>query len=583
MYEDCFFKDGKITWDWLSGNLRKFKRTKPFAGCSQATYYLDLSDDLYMIAEAGEGTVEDVHLLLGSYKAPIQESIFKIVPFFKPDSTNLWHSAIDYGGERSSLPFVPQNGWMEGYHTAFANGGCARMAFAGQGISLNCINNQAMFRLYEGAALELKRREDKNQELQHVDFNMSSLRALNCNNDEDLPALAEFISVIESCSIYQTAGVRCYRLLLWSGPVEDPAGFPWTLHIPHHFVETGYVPRVGDSVNGLAVMYGTFLDQKPLAKPSVCHPTLRGKRKCSNEDTLTTTDEGTSEESNTLKAADGTSQEEVSPTKAFEYLPRPLEYYPEAPHPKHQLDAKSLTSLPKYVPYHEYRRLLGDTESLQQIKNISRAKLATLIKEIDVHLNLDFTPALLPYLKHAGVRHTACNPQTNEQHIWITLPNPRGSETPLTNLLVTTTPESNVARYTFINSVLDQAPKKHLCTLCPDNDKLSNRPITLRVLLNQLAKIEHDGFLILTGFNQNEFLQARREENNKLTTFLVEWQIYDITWQFNMKGISEKRLAELITLYWHNGLLAIEGEEPWQWIGIAQFHKDKQEKEAGQK
>jgi hypothetical protein len=579
MYEDCFFRNEQITGQWLSKTLQEFKRTRPFIGCPRPTYYYDMSDNIYMIAESEAQVVEDIHLLLNSYSAPIQEHIYKIAPFYKPDATNLWHSAIDYGGDRSLLPFVPQNGWMEAYHTVFATGGCARMAFTGMGTSLTCINDQARFRLYEGAALELKRKEDNNPQLQHVDFHMSSMRALNCSDDEELPALAEFISVIENCSISQVAGVRCYSLLLWSGPAESPASFPWTLHIPHHFVEEGYVPRVGDSVNGLAIMYGTFLDQKPLAKPTVYHPLFRGKQTYTREEIeAVPADEGTSEESNTPQATVSTSQEAVSTTKAFEYLPRSLEHYPEAPHPKHQLDAKSLTVLPKYVPYHEYRLLLGDTESLQQIKNISRAKLTTLVKEVDVHLSRNFSPALSPYLKHAGIRHTAYNPQTNEQHIWITLPNPRGSETPLTNLLIAATPDNSVTRYTLLNTVPDQTPKKRISTLCLDNEKSSSRPLTLRVLLNQLPKIKEDGFFILTGFNQNDFLQARREENNKGTTFQVEWQIYDITWQFNKKGISEKRLAELITLYWNKGLLAIEGEEPWQWIPLVQQRKDKEDK-----
>ena len=572
MYDDCFFQDGQTTRKWLTENFPQFQQTKPFAGCPRATYYRELSDDVYMMAELEGNSVKDVHLMADSFCSPNRAGIFKISPFFKPDGSNLWHSSIDYGEGWRGLPFVVQNGWLEDFHSVFANGGCARMAFSGLGIRLECRNEQGILRMHKGNALEFERAQKGDPNLPYVDIAMYSLRALNSKDDDEYPALTEFFSVVENCETCNVAGVRCHRLLLWSGAADSEVGFSWTLLVPVYCIKNGHVPRVGDFVTGLAILYGTFLDRTRHRMPTVWQRPLKlnaGTDAAQTEDTQMEPEAAIVGEDDAEPQATKEEAEEASDEdEGFEYLPRDLESYPDACLAKKAAPFVGLRELPKYVSYGVYKKMLGDDNELVQQKDVSRSKLSALLKQIEVRVGENRRSPLLLMEGKIGVRHTAQNKRTGELHVWTSVPNPRRFDLQSTQLLIAVSPEGEALRYTLLNDASSLRGGKRPCVLNLDFAHVEKCALTSRALMSKFSEIKKDGYFVIENETKNEFFQAKCVCETPEREFLVEWQIFDLDWQFGIQHISEARLLKLLRIYWSKGLPGLEGEEQWEHVHL---------------
>ena len=301
------------------------------------------------------------------------------------------------------LPFVVANAFQGEEFDRYSKGGVFRMRFMGLGESLECMNGKGVVRFWGGNPVARERRDKNDPSIDHVDMVMSSMRSLNPCEDKRNPAFAEFISTIEDVSTETICGQPCYRIRLWSGPLEDPAGFPWTLLVAKCRVRKSYVPRVGDFVNGVAAMYGTF-DEVSDGEPTVFQREFGGE----------SVPEPPIPEKDVPKPPKGKPD--------TEWLPRRPMDYPDAPAPRVPLPPFTDEPIKKFVTYPEYRRRIGD--NLVPVAPPSRRRLRAIIDEIDHRYSYcdNVRMAFGRIFDAIGIRHALRDATTGETHLWLCIP-----------------------------------------------------------------------------------------------------------------------------------------------------------------
>ena len=236
-------------------------RNRVLTGSLKENLDIDVRILVETMTERGLRRAKSIRFLLCESRQACRKDFCRVTPFFKPKKGFLWHASLDYGPARSTLDFVVANAFEGDLFDRYSKGGVFQMRFMGLGESLECMNRKGVVRFWDGLPVAHERRDKGDPSIDHVDMVFSEARALNPCHDKESPAFAEFTSTIENVAAETICGKPCYRIRLWSGPLEDPASFPWTLLIAKSRVTKGWIPRVGDFVNGIAAMYGTFDDK----------------------------------------------------------------------------------------------------------------------------------------------------------------------------------------------------------------------------------------------------------------------------------------------------------------------------------
>jgi hypothetical protein len=495
-----------------------------------------------------------LHLLLVERREACRKDTFRVTPFFKPGKDALWHASVEYGADRMPLDFVVADAFQDEAFERYSQGGVFEMRFMGLGASLSCLNRKGVIRFWEGLPVARERRDKRAPGIDHADVILDESRSLNpCGDDGKNPAFAEFTSTVEEVESVAICRQPCYRIRLWSGPPEDPAGFPWTLLIAKARVEKGWIPRVGDFVNGIAAMYGTF-DGKAEdgAGPTVF------QRECGGE----AVPEPPIPKKDLPKAPKG--------KPSWEYLPRFPKEYPDAPAPRVPLPAFTDEPFKKFVTYPEYRRHLGDR--LVPVAPPSRKRLKEIIGEIDHVITTDGNRRVFaPHFDAIGIRHAVRDPATGETHLWLGLPEFRNSRwlECHSGLLVALSPEGQPVRYTIhANDDMKIWRGWYCMSWCPKSGNTEKAHATAEECLELIPAMKKHAYFRLYASCHGSFFQAACIKGGKKRAFLVEFQIHGVEWQFGAENISEKRLLELSRLFIDGGLPAIENEEPWEQIKI---------------
>lgn len=557
MYDKFFFPSNDSLFDYVSKNGPSWPLLNEYRGCKTPTPIGRLNDNVSILISTkrvkNQVEAESVHFILRETQKALRKDFCRITPFFKPKNGFLWHASLDYGAERMPLDFVVANAFQGDAFDLCSKGGVFQMRFMGLGESLECMNDKGVIRMWGGKIVARERREKDDPSIDHVDAVFSEARSLNpCGDDKANPAFAEFTSTIENVSAETICGQPCYRIRLWSGPLEGASSFPWTLLIAKCRVQKGYVPRVGDFVSGIAAMFGTFDDKAgDGVEPTVFQP--KG-----NPDDWTP--EPPIPEKDIPKAPRGKPE--------YEWLPRCPMDYPDAPAPRVALPAFTDEPFKKFVTYPEYRQHIG--KNLAPVAPPSRKRLREIIDEIDHVITTDNNRRVFaPHFDAIGIRHAVRDPATGETHLWLGLPEFRKSRwlERHSALLVSLSPDGLVMRYS-IHTGDERWAHNEWDSFTWGFKKGSRRTDfdTPSMALESVPNMKKDDFIVLSGLCHGSMLQAACSRGGKRRSFLVEIQIFGIEWQFFKKNVSEKRLLELCHLFLNGGLSAVENEEPWKQV-----------------
>lgn len=550
MYDKLLFRSNDELFQYVSENGPKWPVLKEYKGCKTPTPWGRLDDNVSILVstvrDKGQIVASETHFILRETRKACRHDFCRVSPFFKVRGKMLWHARLDYCANRRPLDFVVANAFQGERFDRFSKGGVFRMRFMGLGESLECLNNRGVIRFWDGLPVARERRDKSDPTIDHVDMVFSTMRALNSCGDRKSPAFAEFESTIENVSRETICGQPCYRIRLWSGPLDSPAAFPWTLLIAKARVQKGYIPRVGDFVNGIAAMYGTF-DEVADGKPTVFEPEFMGGDP-----------EPPIPEEDIPKPPAGKPKDE--------WLPRRPMDYPDAPAPRVPLPAFTDEPFKKFVTYPEYRQHLG--EKLVPVAPPSRKRLREIINEIDHVITTDGNRRVFaPHFDAIGIRHAVRDPATGETHLWLCIPwYSRWCERH-GDLLVTVSGDGCALRYSIHtgDEMWAHGEWESFTSGFKKGNKRTNFD-TPSMALESVPNMKKDDFIILSGQCHGSMLQAACTRGGQRHAFLVEIQIFGVEWQFFKKCVSEKRLLELCQLFLSGGLAAVENEEPWRHV-----------------
>lgn len=513
--------------------------------------------NILVLTEETDGRIEAcaIHFVLLETRKACRKDLFRAAPFFKPEGGTLWHSAVEYGGGRAPLAFAVANAFPGAAFDECSGGGVFEMVFAGIGEWMECLNGKGVIRFRGGKPLARERRDRKDPSLDHVDVTFSEMKALNSCNDAEKPAFAEFTSTIENVESETICGQPCYRIRLWSGPPPEPASFPWTLLIAKSRVQKGWIPRVGDFVNGVAALFGTFNDKPDGAEPTVFQDVAETGTWMREE-----------------PVEDGEAPPVPSGKPEFEWLPRAPREYPDAPAPRIPLPAFKDEPFKKFVTYPEYRRRLGDV--LEPVKPPSRKRLKEIVGEIDHVLETEGGRAVFaPRFDAIGIRHAVRDPVTGETHLWLGLPPVSVRWECHAGLLVALGADGHALRYTLHTGDDRWAHGEWACRVSGFKAGSESRNFdTPAALLAAIPSLKKDGFAILSAQCHGSMMQAACTRAGKRREFLVEMQVFGMEWQFFAKHVKEARLLELFRLFLDGGLAAVANEEPWRQVRMKGSH-----------
>lgn len=570
MYETYLHKSERDFANYAQAHLSESQRAGNMVGWNGAINYSLLSDDLillYQLEKAADGwSVCDMHMLLWGSETTLRKDIGRIGKFWKadgaalwnPQGNILWHSSLIYG-DRAELPFVVANAWQEEQFKRYSQGGNFEITFAGLGTWLECLNDSAVIRFYEGAPVELARREMNDPNIDHRDVDMSQLRSLNPCDSKDAPALAEFTGVVDACSTVKICGEKCYRIRLWSGSAAEAGPFPWQLLIAANHVDGKYVPRVGDIVHGNAVIFGMLHGDQ-------CDcPTLTDERECvcDSEKTFEEPDDH-SEQINVVETHD----EGPHDKKDFEYLPRKPAQYPDVKDYGKGLSPKVIDVMPKFVTCVDYRKAMKGT--LEELKNPTRKDLRRIFGEIEYVITSKKNRHMFSsVVESSGIRHFVRDTETEERHLWCCIPSGFGQQHFHTNLWIAISPAGNVLRYTLYSGEWERWHRLNKgidLTINFQSEKRKARFDKMPELIDAIEKMKEDDYLIAVENGHTVMVQAYcNSAEAGVQDFRVEWQLHYLPWQFFAEEVSAEKLVEILKTFDAEGLESVETMLDWQW------------------
>jgi hypothetical protein len=576
MYDTSFFKDNHKLLDWAKSYLGVATQAKPCVGWDGPIKFAHMSKELLFLyqLERKETGLEVVmfHMLLWSEPWCLRENIFRVRKFFRPDGEMLWHSAIAYE-DRMDLPFAVVNAWQEDEFAKYSEGGCFEMAFSGIGDWLVCNNDKGTIRFFDGNPVERMRKEKNDPTIDHVDMYMTEARMLNPGDDSAESARAEFAAIVENCETMTICGEKCYRLHLWSGPMDSPASFPWTLLVAANRVEGHYVPRTGDMVHGNAFLFGTFIgdarekptvhDERTVARPaeeSACKPAVEEQPDPENAD-----------ENEPVRDAaedDAAPDEADGDQKGWEWLPRPPAEYPECEHHGGGLHGSVKKIHPKFVVYADYRRHLKG--ELTPVKLPSRKALKRILDSIDYVLTQKNNERMFADCFDAiGIRHMVRDAKTGENHLWCCLPSGIYWEHFRSNLLIALDGDLSVLRYTFHAGEWNWMKMDRGMAVSIHFQSSGNlvHYDSIPDAIPHLAEMKKDDYLIAAPHGPTALLQAWCDESDGHGNLqlLMEWHVHGLPWQFNVKKGTREQFAAMLEEFDKHGVEAVQTMAKWRW------------------
>ena len=550
MYDTFFFRSNDELFRYVSENGPSWPVLREYRGRKTPTIFGRLDDTASILVstvrEKKRIVASETHFILRETRKACRYDFCRVSPFFKVRGKMLWHASLEYGADRSPLDFVVANAFQGDDYERYSKGGVFRMRFMGLGESLECMNGRGVVRFWGENPVARERRDKGDPSIDHVDMVVSTMRALNPCGDRKNPAFAEFTSTIENVSRETICGQPCYRIRLWSGPPENQESFPWTLLVAKARVQKGYIPRVGDFVNGVAAMYGTFDDVSD-GEPTVFQPEFRG---------------GESEPP--IPEKDIPKPPKGKPDS--EWLPRRPMDYPDAPAPRVPLPPFTDEPFKKFVTYTEYRRRIGET--LVPVTPPSRKRLREIIDEIDFKYTYmdDERWAFGRVFDAIGVRHAVHDCISGETHLWLCIPLIDVHYDYHAELMISVGSTGHVVRYTIYSNAGNWAHGEMWCEVNRDGNRDYTIHPTPDAALADIPNIKKNGFVILCADCTGNMFQAICTSAGKRRQYYAEWQLFGMPWQFGRERVSETRLLELCRLFLSGGLAAIENEEPWKQV-----------------
>lgn len=564
MYETYLFSDGRDFLKCSQEHVHSSKRANPMKGWDGAINYVPLSDDLcllYQLEKSGEGwTVADLHMILFGADKTLRKDVCTIAEFWRPEGTALWHSAVCYEG-RGDIPFAVTNAWMEKEYEKYSKGGNFEMTFSGLGSWMECMNNRGTVRFFDGNPVEMARKEKNDPTIDHKDMDWSELRSLNSGYDPKDPARAEFTGVVEECEKIWICGVKCYKILLWSGAPGDRSSFPWYLLIADWCIDGRYVPRVGDSVHGNAFMFGTFHGEAQ-KRPTVFmedHLPLASVDKpddpCGNS---------------AATAEDASPEDPDGEDRGWMYLPREPAEYPEVGDHGGGLLPSVRKRLPKFVVYSDYKKAMkGD---LKPLRIPGRKELGRIIDSIDYVLKSDNNRRMFASVIDAiGIRHFVLDKKTGERHLWCCLPSALWRGRFHTNLLIALDAEGHVLRYTLYMGAWDwhRLVGGLVLKVYSHEKKAYKFYGAMSAALKTVPKMKKDDFIIAAEQGHTSMLQAYcTEVVDGVQHFAVEWQIHYLVWQFRIANATADMVVSMMKEFDVNGIEPVQTMSRWQWCKL---------------
>lgn len=571
MYETYLFRDNREFLKWSEDHVSSSKRAKPMAGWNGAINYVPITDNLYLLYQlekSDEGwTVVDLHMMLWGADKTLRKDICRVEKFWRPEGSTIWHSSVCYDG-RGDIPFVVTNAWMEDAFEKYSEGGNFEMTFAGLGSWMECMNDRGTIRFFDGNPVEMARKERNDPTIDHEDMDASELRSLNSGDDPKSPARAEFTGVIEECEAIRIGGVKCYKILLWSGAPGERDSFPWQLLIADWCIDGKYVPRVGDSVHGNAFMFGTFHGEAQ-KKPTVFMNRL-GLPPCAGDTDAAAAEEIEKDVQNepTSDEPDGTSADEPEGEgKGWKYLPRKPAEYPEVASHGGGLSPSVRKRFPKYVVYSNYRKAMKG--SLKVLKNPGRKELRRIIDSIDYVLTSKKNRHMFASVfESIGVRHFVCDEITGERHLWLCLPSALNHGHFHTNLLIALDAKGDVLRYSLYMGNWDWrrlAGGMSLDRYCAKK-KAHQRMPSMASMFKVVPKLEKDDFIIASELGHTSMLQAYCcDIVDGEQRFAVEWQVHHMVWQFRIENASADTVVAMMKEFDKHGIEPVQTMARWKW------------------
>ena len=548
MYDTLFFRSTDELFQYVSENGPKWPVLKEYKGRKTPTPLGRLDDTVSILVstvrDKGQIVASETHFILRETRKACRQDFCHVSPFFKVRGKMLWHARLDYGDARTPLPFVVANAFQGDAFDTYSKGGVFRMRFMGLGESLECMNNRGVIRFWGGNPVARERRDKGDPSIDHVDMTVSTMRALNPCHDTKNPAFAEFTSTIENVSRDTICGQPCYRIRLWSGLLDSPASFPWTLLIAKARVQKGYIPRVGDFVNGTAAMYGTF-DEVANGEPTVFEPGFHGG-----------VPEPPIPEKDIPRPPEGKPEDE--------WLPRRPMDYPDAPAPRVPLPAFTDEPFRKFVTYPEYRRHIG--EDLVPVAPPSRKRLREIIGEIDFKYTYvdDERWAFGRIFGAIGIRHVVRDAATGDTHLWLCIPLIDIHYDFHAELMISVGTDGHVSRYTIYSNNGNWTHGEMWCEVNRDGNHDDTIHATPEAALADVKNIKKGGFVIFCADCTGNMFQAICTQGGARKRYYAEWLLFGKRWCRRRKNVSEERLLELCRLFLSGGLPAIQNEELWQ-------------------
>lgn len=559
MYETYLFSDNRDFLKCAQERVATSKRAKALTGWDGAIHYASLSDDLYLLyqlAKSGDGwAVVDMHMILFGAEKTLRKDVCKVAEFWRPEEAMLWHSAVCYE-ERTDIPFAVTNAWMGKEYEKYSKGGNFVMTFSGIGSWMECVNNRGTVRFFEGNPVELARQEKNDPTIDHVDVGLSELRSLNSDSDPQVPAGAEFTGIVEECETIRICGVKCYKILLWSGAPGERSSFPWSLLIAEWCIDGHYVPRVGDAIHGHAFMFGTF------------HGDAQKKPTIVMEDRLPMRKEEPPPDADMAEAADDTEPDEPTDAgKGWKYLPREPADYPQVEDHGGGLLPSVRKRLPKFVVYSDYKKAMkGD---LAPLKMPGRKELRRIVDSIDYVLTSDNNRRMFASVMDAiGIRHFVLDRKTGERHLWCCLPSALWPGRFHTNLLIALDAEGQVLRYTLYMGEWDWhrlAGGLELTTYSFEKKAYKSYG-SMSAALRAIPKMKKDDFIIAAEQGHTAMLQAYcADVVDGIQHFAVEWQIHHLVWQFRSTNVNADQVVAMMQEFDASGIEPVQTMARWKW------------------
>ena len=564
MYETKLFENGKALLEWAQKNIARAARVADMVGWDGQIRYFPMTNDLgciFQLEESEDGwNVCEMHMVfLGDFHA--RADICRISKFYRPDGEFLWHALLSYGG-RQPMDFCVVNALQKEKFEKYSQGGNFEMVFSGLGDCLECRNDKGVLRTYRGALVEQARVEKGDPTIDHADLGLSELRVIESVESEEEPALAEFSGVVESCKTVTICGVKCYRMNLMSGPLDDAMTFPWTLLIAARRVAKGYVPRVGDSVHGAAYMFGSFYGDAQARATIYLDEGLQQTAEATRKRVV-----DKSEFQETVHEALVSTEEARlrGESRAWELLPRWPEDYPEVESFGGGLAKSVAERLPKFVVYSEYRKRIRGY--LTPLKEPSRKELNRILDSIDFVIpsagDLHVFGSVMGAI---GIRHFVVDEATGERHLWCALPSRYEVASVLhTNLLIALNAHGEVLRYTFYAGP-HRLPRGIDRQITFQSKEDFRRYGSMDEVVEAVDGMTKDDFLIVTGLGPSTMLQAYCDgDADGVRQFTIDWQIHYLPWHFTLRKGTQDQLVAMLKEFERNGIESVETMAQWEW------------------